>query len=188
MGHIRAFIAIEIPGKILDKITGIQNEMKQAPAQISWVKPGNIHLTLKFLGNIDESKIEEIVSAIERASAEILPFDIFIKRLGVFPNFKRPRVIWVGTEQNEILARLAKNIDMNMSQLGFAREKRGFKAHLTLGRVKGVRGLTECLEILDINKEFNGGSFIAKEVLLIKSDLKPTGAVYTPLRRIKLEH
>lgn len=187
MGHIRTFIAIEIPELIIEEISRVQNELKRTQAQVGWVKPGNIHITLKFLGNTDESKISDIAGQIKKSVAGIPPFEIMIQGIGVFPNFRRPRVVWIGTGHNDQLLKLAKNIDTNMSHLGFEKENRPFKAHLTLGRVKGIRGMHECLDVLRQNNDFKGGSFLADYILLIKSELKPTGAVYTPLKKIKLE-
>ncbi len=187
MGQVRAFIAIKIPEYIVEKIKSVQNELKKTTTQVSWVNPGNIHITLKFLGNIDESKIDEVVSQIKNAVVGLPQFNIRIQGIGAFPNFKRPKVFWIGTEQNEQLIKLANSIDMNMLTLGFKKESRPFKAHLTFGRVKGTQEMTECLDILHQNINFKGGCFLAEEIFLIKSDLKPTGAVYTPLEKIKLE-
>lgn len=186
MEEIRAFIAIKIPEVIIDKITRVQNDLKKPDSRIGWVKPANIHITLKFLGNINPQQIDEIAYQIGRAKDQFDPFSVKIKGVGVFPNPKRPRVIWIGAEsENQTLKKVAQHIDRFVANVGFEPEKRDFKAHLTLGRVKGMQGIEEVMRILEQHQKFSGGSFTVDEIVLIQSELKPGGAVYTPLKQIK---
>ena len=188
MNQIRIFIAIEIPSSIKEKISDFQEELKKEHARISWVKPDNIHITLKFLGNVTEDKIDAIGNAVEIAVAQIKSFQIEITNVGAFPNYEKPRVIWVGAQsESDLLKITAKQIDNELHQLGFELEKRSFKAHLTLGRVKGLHGIDGVINKLKQGQGFKGGSFKVHEIVVMRSDLKPTGAVYTSLKRITIK-
>ncbi|MFQ6114286.1 MAG: RNA 2',3'-cyclic phosphodiesterase [bacterium] len=188
MSKIRTFIAIEIPDSIHQKIAKVQDELKskQEKARISWTKPGNIHLTLRFLGDVEESRINSVVEAIEKAVQPFSSFDFLVRNFGAFPNFRRPRVLWIGIENPPSeLTQMAQNIEDELSTIGFTSEKRKFSAHLTIGRVKS--SLSQSFVQLLQARDFEGGQVRVKEVVVMKSDLRPTGAVYTPLKKIKLK-
>lgn len=185
MPTIRTFIAIELPNAIRAEIARVQAELRKANERIAWTKPGNIHLTLKFLGEVEQERIPAVGQALVGALNGFGPFRCGVKTLGVFPNFKRPRVLWVGVENEtgEVIE-LAKKIEEALIHLGFSKENRKFTPHLTLGRVKAqLSG-----QFIQKYKQttFDGGPVPVSEVVLIKSDLKPGGAVYTPLQRISL--
>ena len=187
MEKIRTFIAIEIPLAIRTEIAKFQEQLKQEQAPISWVKPNNIHITIKFLGDVDENKIDDIALAIQTATTEIKPFSIEIGGAGAFPNYKKPRVIWIGAKsEHDLLKELAKQIDIQVHKLGFEKETRDFKAHLTLGRVKSLNDIDGVISELKQRQDFSGGSFIASEIILMKSELHPAGSIYTPMRKIPL--
>ena len=184
---IRTFIAIDIPGSIREKIAGFQAELKRHKADVKWVRPGGIHITLKFLGNVEEQKIDEIEQAVRNAVEGLNAFTLSVGGSGVFPNDRRPRVLWVGVKEgSSILVQLAERIENECAHLGFEKEKRKYSAHLTLGRVRSQKGIGSIIEVMK-TMGFEGESFKVSEILLMKSDLKPTGAVYTVLKRIKLE-
>ena len=188
MSKIRAFIAIEIPGEIQDKIGELQNSLKGIGGKINWTKPGNIHLTLKFLGDIDEDIIDEIAVKLQQAIQKVEGFKISVQGTGVFPNFKRPRVIWVAAKsEGDQLEKLAAQIEDCMKNFGFEKEHRRFSAHLTLGRVKDTKGIEPMMERLRSYEEFVAGNFSVKEFYLIKSELHPAGSIYTPLKKIDLK-
>ena len=188
MSKIRAFIAIEIPDEIREKISDLQSSLKNLGGRISWTKPKNIHLTLKFLGDIDEMLIDEIASELNKIAASISQFQIHVEEIGAFPNFKRARVIWVGTKsENEQLTELALQIDNSMEKLGFTKETRKFSGHLTLGRIKDPTGIQPIIDRLQQNKDFQAGSFPMKELFLIKSQLHPAGSIYTILKKVDLK-
>jgi len=158
---------------------------------VRWVKPGGIHLTLKFLGDVPANRIEEIERALTQACAGFPAFSLSVGGLGCFPNPRRPRVVWVGVqEESGTLAGLQKAIEDGMEKLGFAPEGRKFHAHLTLGRTQrrassgDVRRLGRLVQEIEIGPL---GQMEARSVSLIKSDLKPTGAVYTQLAAVRLE-
>jgi len=188
MSKIRTFIAIEIPEEIRNKIGELQNNLKGIGGRISWTKPGNIHLTLKFLGDTDEEIVDEIATELHHAVKDMAKFKVTIKGTGTFPNFKHPRVIWVsGESEGDQLQKLAAQIEQCMEKFGFKKENRRFSAHLTLGRVKDARGIQPVMNKLIKYESFNAGSFIVKEFFLIKSELHPAGAIYTSLKNIMLK-
>jgi len=193
MEQVRTFIAIELDEKIKAGLTELQEQLKVRVPQgsVRWVGPEGIHLTLKFLGNVPANRIEQIERAIAQACAGFSSFSFSVGGLGCFPDARRPRVVWVGVqEERGTLKRLQKVIEDGMEKLGFAPEGRGFQAHLTLGRTQrrasssDVRRLGQVVEETDIGEL---GQMEARAVSLIKSDLRPTGAVYTRLAEVKLE-
>jgi 2'-5' RNA ligase len=193
MKQIRTFIAIELDETINAALTDLQEQLKaKVPRNsVRWVRPEGIHLTLKFLGDVPVNRIEEVERALTQACAGFPAFSFSVRGLGCFPNPRRPRVVWVGVqEESRTLKRLQKAIEDGMEKLGFAPERRKFHAHLTLGRVRrrtssgDVRRLGQLVEETDIGLL---GQMEARAVSLIKSDLRPTGAVYTQLAAVKLE-
>ncbi len=182
---MRTFIAIEVPKEIKNAVEIYVNPLKKEKAKISWVKPENIHITLKFLGEVAEDKIPEIYESLKKCLVGQKPFDIEVTGTGGFPNLSRPRVFWVGLKNGAVeLKNLAKSIDNELNKHGFPRDKRDFNPHLTIGRVKYIDNIKKFVKKMNI-LDYKGGFFTAKEVLIMKSDLKPTGAVYTKLQTIK---
>jgi RNA 2',3'-cyclic 3'-phosphodiesterase len=192
MDQIRTFVAIELPENIKQYLAGIENNLKSGcPSSLKWVNPGNIHLTLKFLGNIETKQIESILHSIKEAVQGFQPFILNITDLGVFPNLRNIQVVWVGLNgDTQILLDLQKKVESNLAPLGFPVEKRPFTAHLTLARVSFNTNISEKQTLSDaisgfkINTDF---SFQAKEVSLMKSQLERTGAIYTRLHSIELK-
>jgi len=182
---IRSFIAIEISESVRKKIADLQEELKKHKERISWTKPDNIHLTLKFLGDIEESKTKSIGESLTIATKELQPFNFFVKELGVFPNFRRPRVLWVGINNpgNE-LNNIHSKIEQQLNQLGFQKEKKRFNPHLTIGRVKSQVS-DQFIERFKTVK-FDGNEVKVAEIIFMKSQIHPKGAIYTPLRKIRL--
>ena len=184
---IRTFIAIEIPETIQKKIGELQNSLKAFGARISWTRPANIHLTLKFLGDTDTARIDEIAARLQLAVASSPKFKITVTGTGAFPNFKRPRVIWIGAEsEGDQLQTLAAQIDDCIKNFGFEKEKRHYSAHLTLGRVKDVSAIEPLMTKLKSYENFQAGSFVAKNLHLIKSELHPAGSIYSRLKTLNL--
>ena len=183
---MRTFIAIDVSDEVRSAVGTFTSALKKEKARVSWVKPENVHITLKFLGEIDEEKIPEIIGALQECSKKQKPFEITIKGSGGFPNLKKPRIIWVGmTEGIEELKSLAGAADNELSKLGFEKEKRAFKPHLTIGRVKALIDNESFIKKIQ-STEFYGGRFTAGKISLMKSDLKPSGAEYTKLETINL--
>lgn len=184
---MRTFIAIELPEKIKKEIEQAQAPLKRADAFVSWVKPGNIHVTLKFLGEVPEEKINEVFSGTERALAGAKRFTMSLKGMGAFPDFRRPRVIWVGAGSGTAeLSQIANKIEEEMEKIGFPREKRKFSAHFTIGRVKSPKNIEKLTEMVE-SSDFQTEEIEVKQVVVMRSQLHPAGAIYTPLRKLPLE-
>lgn len=187
MGKARAFIAIEIPEDIKLQLKQVQERLKQGLTGVNWARPEGIHLTLKFLGNIDEEMISRIGDSMKKATERSSVFSIRLSGLGIFPGPRFPRVVWIGVKEGgEDLKGLNRAIDKTMDKLGFSAEEREFRPHLTLGRVRSQERRDELLKAIEELQNFETGSFEAREVSLIKSDLKPGGAVYTKLLTVPL--
>jgi RNA 2',3'-cyclic 3'-phosphodiesterase len=184
---IRSFLAIELPKPILRKIEEVQGDLRSTRADVRWVNPEKIHLTLKFFGNIEESRIEPIFKSIEEPIRNTLPFSLEVRGVGAFPHLRNPRVIWMGlVDGREVLVSFQKQIETQLEKIGFQPEDRPFHPHLTLGRMKSSRGKEELVGRMERNKEEEFGDFQVERVILFKSDLKPSGPIYTLLKEIKL--
>ena len=185
---IRAFIAISLPEPVLQAIAKAQETLKGLGLKIRWVRKEGIHLTLKFLGDIEGDDVERIHAAIERATNSFSPFALRGEGIGVFPDLRRPRVVWVGvTEDVEALRALQRDLEYQLNELGFPKENRSFKGHLTVGRVKGRVDRTKLSEALKALGEFRTESFTAQSVVLFQSDLRQGGAVYSRLAEVPLK-
>ena len=184
---IRTFIAIEIPENIISKFRELQEGIKIYGLKIRWVRSENIHLTLKFLGDVEAVNIGEIAETISKTVEGYTPISLKAKDIGVFPGIKHPRVLWVGlTGQLESLVRLQKTLDENLKVLGFPVEKRHFKVHLTMGRIKTKIDVKKFGDALMAFRSFESETFTADRLILYKSELKPSGAVYTELASASL--
>jgi 2'-5' RNA ligase len=184
----RAFIAIDLPESIKSFLSEAQEALKLYGFRVKWVRPQNIHLTLKFLGDTATADTDKIAEAMTLAAKNCPIVSLSVKGVGVFPNVRRPRVIWAGLNgQIETLANLQQTLDAHLADLGFARDTRAFKSHLTLGRVKGKIASDRMLAAIDKLKEFESESFETHQVILFKSELRPSGAVYTRVQAIALQ-
>ncbi len=180
---IRSFLAIELPKPILGKIEEVQGNLKSTHADVRWVSPEKIHLTLKFFGYIEESRIEPIFMSIEEPVRDTLPFSIKVRGVGGFPSLKNPRVVWMGLEHGrESLLSFQKQLEERLQKIGFEPEDRPFQPHLTLGRMKSSRGKEELVKGMEKYREEEFGVFQVERVALFKSDLRPTGPIYTLLK------
>ena len=179
---IRAFVAIKIDPDVAQKICQVQSKLDTSLKGIRWVKPENLHLTLKFLGPVSDDKVASIADSLERALYATTRFSVSCGGLGVFPDIRRAKVLWVGLEGKPI-ANLAATVEDALEPLGFAREKREFKPHLTIGRWRNSAGRPDLLRrALEQGQRQNFGTSNMHEVILFQSVLKPSGAVYTPLK------
>jgi RNA 2',3'-cyclic 3'-phosphodiesterase len=179
---LRTFIAVEIPENIISGIRDLQQDLKAFGVDIRWIRPENIHLTLKFLGDVPAADIDNIFEVISGTAEGISSIPLQAKGIGVFPGVKRPRVLWVGlTGQLELLTRLQKILDANLKGIGFPPEKRPFEGHLTIGRIKTKSDSKIFVDALMAFRSFESETFVADRIVLFKSELKPSGAVYTDL-------
>ncbi|MFQ5342652.1 MAG: RNA 2',3'-cyclic phosphodiesterase [Anaerolineae bacterium] len=187
MAEIRSFIAIELTQAVLDGLIAAQDELRadEWTDEVRWVRPEGIHLTLKFLGDVPANRVAAIGEAVKQAVASSRPFTIATEGLGVFPNWRRPRVIWVGLKGDvDQLLTLQEKVEQAMAELGFEPEGRRFHPHLTLGRVnrRASSGYQRRLgETLQRHTVQVVGQMQVKEVSLMRSQLNPRGAKYTQL-------
>jgi len=184
---IRTFICIELTDSIKQKMELLQNHLRGIDAQVSWVKPSNVHLTLKFLGGVPSHKIDAVSQATERASRETTVFELEVAGAGCFPSPRSPRVLWVGlADVPELLVNMYEKLEEELSSLGFQREKRRFAPHLTIGRLRSPRNGAELAQKL-IAIGFESEKFVAHQIIVMRSQLKPTGSIYTPIAIIPLQ-
>jgi 2'-5' RNA ligase len=186
--NIRAFLAIEPPEDILQKISGLQEKLKrEIRGKISWAKPPGQHLTLKFFGDISQDDVKNICASVQKQTVSDLPLNLKIEKLGVFPDDRRPRVLWCGVAGDaEKLITLQKKLDDEFAAIGFPAEDRPFRPHLTLARIKDWRDLMGMNEALQKYSAFAAGEFTCKELILFQSKLSSQGAVYTKLAEFAL--
>jgi RNA 2',3'-cyclic 3'-phosphodiesterase len=178
---LRAFIAVEIAAEIVNRIAAAIDQLRPQVRGIRWVAPANIHLTVKFLGNIDESQIEPICQALTQALRPFPRCTINAKGIGAFPSVKRPRVLWVGLHGRQLIS-LAEKVTSVLAPLGFMLEERTFIPHLTVGRWRqGERAERTLEQALSKWRDFEFGPSPLDEVILFQSVLKPAGAIYTRL-------
>jgi 2'-5' RNA ligase len=180
---IRSFLAFELPTEIKDHVRRISEDLKKSKLDVRWVKPDNIHLTVVFLGGIREGDISGIAREVERVCSGFHPFDFSLKGLGLFPDRKRPRILWAGYEGDvERITSLRDVLHECLIPFEIKEENRPFKPHLTLGRFRNPgRVDTKLDEILVRHEGLSSPTFQASELVLFKSDLKPQGPEYTKL-------
>lgn len=184
---IRSFVAIELPQAVVSLLAKVQQDLKSLRLKAGWVQPQNIHLTLKFLGNIKTDDIEKIGGAMKTAAQDFEPFTLTAGGIGFFPGIKRPRVIWVGVGgQTSQLFALQANLEDRLAAVDFPKEKRSFKGHLTLGRFRDGPAPDAIRRVLEEYADFGKEEFTIHRIVLFKSDLKPSGAVYSQLLQADL--
>ncbi|HHF43655.1 MAG TPA: RNA 2',3'-cyclic phosphodiesterase [Candidatus Aminicenantes bacterium] len=184
---MRTFIAIELADQLKSTLSSYIRELEQTKTKIRWVKPAGMHLTLKFLGEIDQRKATQVIQELEETIPNYPAFYLTLYGTGTFPPGSRhPKVIWIGIQKEPTLMALACGIEDKMAQLGFTREKRDFTPHLTLGRVKSQAGIHSLIQRLKKDEHKSFGQMRVSKVIFYQSTLKPTGAEYTPLREFSL--
>ncbi len=178
----RTFIAIDLDEAVRARFRELQRLLRPAEADVRWVKPERAHLTLKFLGEVTAEQIGAMSAALDEIAPATAAFEVGFGGLGVFPNERRPRVLWVGmtTGTQEVRA-LAAAIDERAAAAGFARERRPFSAHLTLGRFRSPAGWERLRDLIEANHGFDAGRIEARDVHLIHSLLSPESPTYSPL-------
>ena len=185
MSQIRAFLAIDIDDDLKPKINRIIKEFKGTDARIKYVELVNLHLTLKFFGDIDTDGLEVLEKAIAGVLKDFEPFDIKIKGCGAFPNTKRIKVIWVGIDEDSIIKDLHDKLDKEFERLGFDPDKR-FSTHLTVGRMKAGKNKDKVKDVIDEFSEVEIGEMRVSEISLKKSTLTPQGPIYEDLTIFEL--
>jgi len=184
MPKFRGFIAIDIG--VSSRIVEIENEIKKTAANVKLVKPENMHLTLKFLGDTNEELVDEIEKIMKESVEGIEPFNIQLKGTGVFPKPNYIKVIWIGIQNGDQIIPIAQKIDEKISKLGFKKEKRKFSPHLTIGRVKSAKNKDKLIKIIDKYRDVQFSDLKVEFLKLKRSELTPKGPIYTTLKEIKL--
>lgn len=182
---IRAFIAINLAPPVIEEIAKVQSRLQETRGDLRWSRVESLHLTLKFLGDIARNQVEPIVGALREALRAQSPLHVVARGLGAFPNLKKPRVLWAGI-MGEGLKELSEKIEIALMPLDFPPEEREFTPHLTIGRVRSLRGWDRVLAVLKEYEQSSFGESTVDQVILYQSDLRPNGAIYSPLGGVPL--
>lgn len=187
MNKIRTFIAIELPDDLKKDVDKLIVGLKQFGPDVRWVKAGNLHFTLRFLGDIDKDDVPKLSEHLNTHVSKFAPFRLRLTGLGCFPNMKRPRIVWLGADGDmEMLKQLAFQVESVCRDLGYSKADKPFSAHLTIGRINDPRGLEPLINRLEA-LEYSTEDFTVEQVIVFKSDLSPRGPTYTSLAKIKLQ-
>lgn len=182
---LRAFVSVDIHPS--SRLSDLLNDLKGCGPGLRVVKHSNLHLTLKFLGNTEEGQIEDVIRLVESSTTDIQPFEIKLSGMGAFPSLSNVRIIWVGVENGKNLEVLAERLDISLAALGFKRERRAYRPHLTVARTRGGGGLSSARDLIAMNAATDYGDCVIDRVTLKKSVLTPEGPIYSDIREIKLD-
>ena len=184
---MRLFIAVNIPPAVRDVIHADADPLRAATSAVRWVSPSNLHVTLKFLGDQDESLVVPLRDAIQSVASRHATVAVETTDIGAFPNFRRPRVVWVAMTGERALQSLAGDLDRALTPLGIPAETRSFQAHLTLGRVKSELRPAEAAGLAAAAKACRGArGFVVQTVDLMRSELGPGGSRYSVVAAVPL--
>lgn len=187
MPTVRTFIAVDLPAEVKTQIGGIIAGLKPLSSSIRWVRPEGLHMTLKFLGEIPQERLPDIFAATEKAALSRTPFSFALAGTGGFPNLRRPRVLWVGVQDGaEHLIGLQEAVEGALVPCGFPPEGRAFSPHLTIGRVRSPQGIQPVLDRFP-SISYQSEKITVSSVKVMRSQLQPTGAVYSTLKAFPLE-
>jgi RNA 2',3'-cyclic 3'-phosphodiesterase len=182
---IRAFIAVNLAVPVIEEIAKVRFVLQAAKGDIRWTRIEGLHLTLKFLGDLARNQVEPILAAMREALHGQQPLHILAQGLGVFPSLRRPRVLWAGLS-GEGLQELSEAIEAALMPLDFPPEEREFTPHLTLGRVRSLRGWEHVLAVVKAYEHARFGESTVEQVIVYQSELRPDGAIYSPLGSVPL--
>ena len=185
MSEIRAFLAVDIDEDLKAKINKVIKDFKGIDTKIKFVELANLHLTLKFFGDMDTNGIHLLEDAISKVVSDFNPFDIKIVGCGAFPNNNRIKVIWLGIEDDVILKDLHDRLDKEFSRIGFERDKK-FSTHLTIGRMKSGKNKNQVKECIEKFADIEIGEMKVSKISLKKSTLTPSGPIYEDLKTFEL--
>lgn len=184
---MRAFVAVEMSEPIRRAVADLVAELERTDAPVKWVRQENLHLTLKFLGEVTEDNVPKAIDILRRCADGVAQFRLEVKGVGGFPNLGRPRVVFVEARDTPPLAReLARRLNREMTRAGVPREDRPFRNHVTIGRVRKPRLMPALAKRLEQCAERMFGTMTVAQVAFIKSDLRPDGPVYTPVEHVDL--
>ena len=185
---MRTFIAIALPQEMRDYLACIQAELKKCQADVKWVQPENIHLTLKFLGERDEKKIERIKEILQETVREKAYFVLHLCNIGAFPKIDFPRVIWVGIDKGDKETKaLALELEDKIAKLGIPKEDKPFSSHITIARIRSPANRESLVQELKRTPTLEGKEFLVTKITLYKSTLTPKGPIYEVLKEASLK-
>lgn len=177
---IRTFIAVTLAESVIEQIAKIYSDLQEPRADIRWVRLEGLHVTLKFLGNINRHQVEPVLAVMREIAQGCRPFNVVAQGIGTFPNLRRPQTVWVGL-QGQDLSTLKVALENALISLDFPSEARKFTPHLTLGRVRSRQGWEHLVPVIKAHEQTVFGESAIRHLTLYQSDLHPGGAVYTPL-------
>ena len=184
---MRTFISVELPDEVKKNIAELINELKNTGSGIKWIEAKNLHITLKFLGWVEDRNLDNLIDLTTKAVAGKGSFKARFEELGTFPEGKSPRVVWVGTaEGGGKLCSLAKVLEETLSKAGFRSEEREFKSHISIGRVKEKKGVDKLKEKIKSIKDAKFGEALVDRIFIMKSALTPKGPIYEKVKEVKL--
>jgi 2'-5' RNA ligase len=187
MEALRLFYAIFISPRIAETLARHISQCALSGADVKWVEPQNLHLTLKFIGEVQLERLEEIIAAGESAADGVKTFRVFWEGFGAFPDFRRPRVIWAGMKQGgRAVSEIAERLEDRLAAAGFRKEERAFRPHLTIGRVKSPGGLEELRKATERIQNSRIGEMEVSSFSLVKSTLTSRGPIYSVVRNFEL--
>jgi 2'-5' RNA ligase len=188
MARVRTFIAIDLDKPIRDRLLALQENLARAGNEVKWVEPENLHVTLLFLGEVDQRDVPAVCRVVGEGCVSHAPFPMSVETVGCFPNPRRPRVLWVGLgEGTQEVCALHDALEPPLLDLGcYRQEERKYTPHITLGRVKNDRPTDNLALALARQSAWKGGETTVREVLVMSSDLTPKGPIYTVMSRAKL--
>ena len=184
---VRTFVAVEISEPVRRAAAKLMKTLSTTAADVKWVEPQNLHLTVKFLGDVSMKETARICQAVQKAAAEVEPFELALGGVGAFPSPRRPRTIWIGGHCDAAadgMALLHEKIEQRLAKLGFRKDSRRFQAHLTIGRVRrGGPGMADLARLVQENADLQFGKTTVKEAVVFSSQLTREGPTYQPLGR-----
>lgn len=177
---MRTFLGIELPSHIKEEIVNSFKKFREKNPDIKYVTKENLHITLKFLGDVEEKEINKIKEISKTIAKRFSPFNAIVKGFGAFPSFSRARVVWVGLNKGrDIVSKLNYSLEQELSKIGFSAEKKEYIPHITIGRLRNARAL-------ESKEEYQSSEFLITQFTLFQSTLTPKGPIYHPLGRFKL--
>ena len=183
---MRVFVAAHLTPAVQEALAAVQDRLRRADGDVSWVKPGNLHATVKFLGEIEPARLGRIQAAVAEAVRPHVPFEMEVAGIGTFGG-RVPRVVWVGiTRGVEPLTALAHDVEAALARIGFPKEQRGFTAHLTVGRVRSSRNLDRLMAGIGVEPALALGVVPVEAIVVMQSELHPSGSIYTELAQCAL--
>ena len=184
---VRTFVAVEISSEVRSRAAQLIARLSTTSAKVKWVETHNLHMTLKFLGEVDLREAPQVCAAVAEAMAQLPPFSIRVAGAGAFPDLRHPRTVWLGVSEGvEEMVQLHERLEAALARLGFRKEHRRFRPHLTIGRVRSTQGGADLGDLIARDADFAAGVSDVDEVVVFSSELNRDGPTYEPLSTAEL--